>query len=130
MEEHLSELANWFNHVLGPVALYILHALHIQPKDYESPIPERVVMSLIVLVVVTLLALILRFRLSVERPGAMQQISELLLTNPMGFGIKDLLEENAGHEGYKFIAFTGSDQHLRLVFEFTQRLPRLSLADR
>jgi len=32
----------------------------------------------------------------------------MLLTNPLGFGIKDLLEENVGHEGHKFIAFTGS----------------------
>ena len=38
----------------------------------------------------------------------MQQIAELLLTNPMGFGIKDLLEENVGDEANRFIAFTGS----------------------
>jgi F-type H+-transporting ATPase subunit a len=65
-------------------------------------------MSLIVLIFCTILALILRPQLSVERPGAMQQIAELLLTNPMGFGIKDLLEENVGHEANRFIAFTGS----------------------
>jgi len=108
MEERISAVAHWFNHVFGPLALYLLHALHLQPKDYEHPIPEFVVMSLIVLVLGTILALILRSRLSVERPGAMQQVAELLLTNPLGFGIKDLLEENVGHEGYKFIAFTGS----------------------
>jgi len=65
-------------------------------------------MSLIVLVLATILALILRSRLSVERPGGMQQAAEWLLTNPLGFGIKDLLEENVGHESEKFIAFTGS----------------------
>ncbi|HJY90487.1 MAG: F0F1 ATP synthase subunit A [Candidatus Acidiferrum sp.] len=65
-------------------------------------------MSLVVLVLCTILALILRWRLSVERPGAMQQVAELLLSNPMGFGIKDLLEENVGHEAHRFIAFTGS----------------------
>jgi F-type H+-transporting ATPase subunit a len=108
MEEQLSAVTHWFNHVFGPTALRLLHALHIQPKDFERPIPEYVVMSLIVLVICTILALILRPRLSVERPGAMQQIAELLLTNPMGFGIKDLLEENVGHEAHRFIAFTGS----------------------
>jgi F-type H+-transporting ATPase subunit a len=108
MEEQLSAVTHWFNHVFGPTALRLLHALHIQSKDFERPIPEYVVMSLIVLVLCTILALILRSRLSVERPGAMQQVAELLLTNPMGFGIKDLLEENVGHEAHRFIAFTGS----------------------
>ena len=108
MEEQLSAVTHWFNHVFGPTALWLLHALHIQPKDFERPIPEYVVMSLIVLLLCTILALILRSRLSVERPGAMQQVAELLLTNPMGFGIKDLLEENVGHEAHRFIAFTGS----------------------
>jgi F-type H+-transporting ATPase subunit a len=108
MEEPLRPVTHWFNHVFGPTALRLLHALHIPPKDFERPIPEYVVMSLIVLVLCTILALILRSRLSVERPGAMQQVAELLLTNPMGFGIKDLLEENVGHEAHRFIAFTGS----------------------
>ena len=108
MEEQLSAVTHWFNHVFGPTALRLLHALHIQSKDFERPIPEYVVMSLIVLVLCTILALILRWRLSVERPGAMQQVAELLLSNPMGFGIKDLLEENVGHEAHRFIAFTGS----------------------
>lgn len=65
-------------------------------------------MSFLVLVIGTILALLLRSRLSVERPGAFQQAAELLLTNPLGFGIKDLLEENTGDEADKFIAFTGS----------------------
>jgi F-type H+-transporting ATPase subunit a len=108
MEEQLSAVTHWFNHVFGPTALRLLHALHIPPKDFERPIPEYVVMSLIVLVLCTILALLLRSRLSVERPGAMQQVAELLLTNPMGFGIKDLLEENVGPEAHRFIAFTGS----------------------
>jgi len=108
MEEQLSAITHWFNQVFGPTALRLLHALHIQPKNFDRPIPEYVVMSLIVLIVCTILALILRPRLSVERPGAMQQIAELLLTNPMGFGIKDLLEENVGPAAHRFIAFTGS----------------------
>jgi F-type H+-transporting ATPase subunit a len=108
MEEHVSPITQWFNHIFAPIALSLLHALHIQPKDYDTPIPEYVVMSILVLVFCTILVLILRARLSVERPGPLQQVAELLLTNPLGFGIKDLLEENVGHGGDKFIAFTGS----------------------
>jgi F-type H+-transporting ATPase subunit a len=108
MEEHISQITHWLNHLFGPMVLQFLHAVHVQPADFEQPIPEYVVMSLIVLVLCTILALVLRSRLSVEHPGAMQQGAELLLTNPLGFGIKDLLEENVGHGGEKFIAFTGS----------------------
>jgi len=108
MEEHIKQITHWVNHLLGPFALQFLHALHIQPSDFDHPIPEYVVMSLVVLVLGTILALLLRSRLSVESPGGFQQAAELLLTNPMGFGIKDLLEENVGHGAEKFIAFTGS----------------------
>ena len=108
MEEHISRITHWFNHVFGPLALRLLHSLNIQPRDFEKPIPEHVVMAFLVLIVGTILALLLRSRLSVESPGGFQQAAELLLTNPMGFGIKDLLEENAGHDAHKFIAFTGS----------------------
>jgi F-type H+-transporting ATPase subunit a len=108
MEEHVSPITHWFNHIFAPIALSLLHALHIQPKDYDAPIPDYVVMSFLVLVFCTILVLILRARLSVERPGALQQGAELLLTNPLGFGIKDLMEENVAHGGEKFIAFTGS----------------------
>lgn len=108
MEEHVSQISLWVNHIFGPIALSLLHALHIQPKDYDTPIPDYVVMSIIALVLCTILALILRARLSVEHPGPFQQGAELLLTNSLGFGIKDLLEENVAHGGEKFIAFTGS----------------------
>ena len=108
MEEHISQLTHWVNHLFAPLALRLLHTLHIQPADFERPIPEYVVMSFLVLVIGAVLALLVRSRLSVERPGALQQSAELLLTNPLGFGIKDLLEENTGHYADKFIAFTGS----------------------
>src|SRR5579883_1428318 len=108
MEEHISQVTLWFNHLFGPLALRLFHAVHVQPADYENPIPEYIVMSLIVFALCTVLALILRSRLSVERPGGMQQVAEMLLTNPLGFGIKDLLEENVGHGGEKFIPFVGA----------------------
>jgi F-type H+-transporting ATPase subunit a len=108
MEEHVSLLTEFVNRIFGVYALQLLHALHIQPESYAAPIPEYVVMSLLVLVLGTILALLVRSQLSVERPGAIQQIAEGLLTNRLGFGIKDVLEVNAGHGADKFIAFTGS----------------------
>ena len=65
-------------------------------------------MTVRLLIVGTLLAFYLRSRLSVEKPGALQQVAELLLTNNMDFGIRDLLEENTGHEGVKYVPMVGS----------------------
>jgi F-type H+-transporting ATPase subunit a len=126
MEEHVSPLTQWFNHIFAPIALSLLHALHLQPKDYDTPIPEYVVMAIMVLILCTILALILRARLSVERPGAFQQTAELLLSNPLGFGIKDLLEENVGHGGEKYIAFTGSISIFILLANLLSVFPAFS----
>ena len=41
----------------------------------------------------------LKGRLSVENPGGTQQCMEALLTNSMGVGARDLLEDIAGHGG-------------------------------
>jgi F-type H+-transporting ATPase subunit a len=108
MVEHVSGLTQFVNHYLGQFALALLSWLHIQPENPELPIPQHVVMAAVVLFVGTLLALLLRSRLSVEKPGASQQVAELLLTNPLGFGIKDLLEENVHHGALKLIPFVGS----------------------
>lgn len=108
MAEHVTGLTQFVNHFLGQFALALLSWLHVTPENPETPIPEHVVMGFLVLIVGTILALLLRSRLSVERPGGFQQVAELLLTNPIGFGIKDLLEENVGHEGLKYVPWVGS----------------------
>src|ERR1700726_5270802 len=106
--EHVSALTHLVNRIFDSFALSLLSALHVKPTDPENPIPEHVVMALAVLVVGTLLALWVRSRLSVERPGASQQVAELLLTNPLGFGITDVLEENAGHHWERYVPVVGS----------------------
>src|SRR5215472_3993708 len=108
MNEHAAWLTEFVNHHLGHLALALLAVLHIQPKHPELPIPEHVVMAFVVVIIGTILALAVRSRLSVEKPGAMQQVAEMLLTNPLGFGIKDLLEENVLHGASKFIPFVGT----------------------
>lgn len=126
MEEHVSQVTLWFNQIFGPLVLRLLHALHLQPADYERPIPEYLVMSIVVFFICILLALVLRSRLSVERPGAMQQVAEMLLTNPLSFGIKDLLDENVGHAGEKFIPFVGSISIFILFSNLLGVIPALS----
>jgi F-type H+-transporting ATPase subunit a len=108
MEQHVSWITQIVNHVLGGAALAVLHALHIQPDHPELPIPEHVAMGILVLITGTLLALLVRSRLSVENPGATQQIAELLMTNRETFGINDILSENAGHHWREYVPLVGS----------------------
>ena len=126
MEHHVSWLTHFVNQILGGPALALLHALHITPSYPDTPIPEHVVMALTVLVVGTLLALVLRARLSVERPGASQQIAELLLTNPVGFGINDVLSENAGHHWEQYVPMVGSVALFILLANLFGAFPFLS----
>lgn len=108
MEESLSPITHLVNHYLGPLALAILQFLHIQPENPDVPIPQHVVMGALVLILVTVLALILRSRLSVEKPGPMQQVAEMLITNPMRLGIRDILDESAGKHARSYIYVIGT----------------------
>jgi F-type H+-transporting ATPase subunit a len=109
MEKHISWITLLLNKWVGSAALAFLQSLHIRPTDPTTPIPEQLVMELLCLILVTIGALYLKSRLSVDRPGGFQQCCELLLTNPLKFGVRDLLDENVPHhEGRKFIPFVGS----------------------
>jgi F-type H+-transporting ATPase subunit a len=126
MEHHVSWLTHFVNQILGAPALALLTALHIKPSYPDTPIPEHVVMALTVLVVGTVLALLLRARLSVERPGTSQQVAEWLFTNPFGIGINDVLEENAGHDWKKYIPMVGTVALFILLANLFGAFPFLS----
>jgi F-type H+-transporting ATPase subunit a len=91
----------WFTHILnraigGPVAS-MLQALHIQVEHPQAPISNAVAMQLLVVLFLLLLFLIVRSRLSVDSPGALQHIFE----GAHNF-IQGQSEEIIGHrsEGY------------------------------
>jgi F-type H+-transporting ATPase subunit a len=107
MEEHVSSLTQLVNHIFGGAALALLQALHIHPSHPDLPIPEHVVMCVVVLLIGAAGSLWLRSRLSVDNPGGAQQIAEMLFTNPLGFGIQDLLEENAHDHKGKYVPMVG-----------------------
>jgi F-type H+-transporting ATPase subunit a len=123
MEEHVLGITRVVNHILGPLAAALLAKLHITPSNPETPIPQHVVVGALVVLLGTVIALVLRARLSVEKPGALQQVAELLLTNPMGFGIKDLLEENVHHGAAKMIPFVGTISIFVLVSNLLGAFP-------
>ena len=108
MEEHLSPITYFVNKYFGSLALAILHVLHQRVEDPKLPIPQFFVMAILVVLFATVAALIVRSRLSIEKPGALQQIAEMVLTNPMKIGIRDILDEAAGHHARSFVYFVGT----------------------
>jgi F-type H+-transporting ATPase subunit a len=126
MEERVSWLTHFVNQYLGGWAAALLHALHIQPTHPDLPIPEYVVMSMVVLVIGALGTVWLRPRLSADNPGGVQQIAELLLTNPIGFGIRDLLDENVKHDGRRYVAMIGSVSVFILLANLLSLFPAFS----
>jgi F-type H+-transporting ATPase subunit a len=108
MEEHILGITKVVNFLLGKPVAALLAALHIQPSNPEYPIPNHVSMEILVLVLAGLFFIWLKGRLSVERPGGAQQCMEAVLTNSMGVGVRDLLEENAGHGADRFVPMIGS----------------------
>ncbi len=106
------EHINWFtallNKYFGALALKLLAAIHVQPDNPNLPIPNFVAASLLVCLIASLFFLWLRPRIRADRPGATQQVMEMLLTNSMGVGIRDLLDENIEHDSRKYLPMVGA----------------------
>jgi F-type H+-transporting ATPase subunit a len=106
--EHVIWVTVVVNRLLGKPAGALLEALHIQPANPEYPISNAVSMEILVFVVAGVFFLWLKARLSVDRPGATQQVMEMLLTNPMGVGICDLIRDNIPHGGERYLPLIGT----------------------
>lgn len=99
----VTKLVNW---LFAKPALALFSLLHLKPASTEYPIPNFFAMELVVFAFAVVFFLWLRARMSAERPGATQQCMEFFLTNPMGVGVKDLIDDIVGH---------GSDRHIPLL---------------
>src|SRR5690349_20905293 len=94
----------WFTEILnhlfaGPVT-GLLRALHIEPHYPQAPIPNNVSMQLLVFLFLIILFGLVRSRLSVERPAALQHIFE----GTHGF-IEGQSREIIGHHSEAFTPF-------------------------
>jgi F-type H+-transporting ATPase subunit a len=106
--EHVIWVTVIVNRLVGKPAAALLHALHIQPANPDYPIPTAVCMEILVVIVAAVFFLWLKARISVDRPGATQQVMEMLLTNPMGVGIRDLIHDNIPHGGEQYLPLIGT----------------------
>lgn len=107
-EEHLLPLTKLVNWLLGKPVLAVLALLHIRPHDPLNPVSNAVAMEIVLVAILCIFFLWLKTRISVDRPGATQQSMEMLLTNSMGVGVKDLIDDIAGHGAERFVPLMGT----------------------
>src|SRR5207253_5136589 len=108
MVENILVITQLLNAPFGKPALALLSALHIQPSNPAYRIPNHIGMEFLVFALAVVFFLWPRARLSVENPGGMQQVMEILLRNPMSLGVADLLENNIGHGAMNYLPVIGS----------------------
>jgi F-type H+-transporting ATPase subunit a len=94
----------WFtailNNLFAPLVTGLLRAVHIEPEFPATPITNGAAMEVLVLIFLVFLFVIVRSRLSVEKPGALQHTFEALC----GF-IQGQSDEIIGHHSEGFTPF-------------------------
>jgi F-type H+-transporting ATPase subunit a len=119
----------WFtvvvNRLLAKPTLMLLAALHITPGSTEYPIPNHIAMEILAFLIAIVFFSWLRTRISVERPGGTQQCMEMILSNNMNVGVRDLLDDNVGHDGDKYVAMLGSIGIFVLICNLISLIPTL-----
>jgi len=124
-EQHLLLVTKLVNWLAGKPVLWLLTALRLKVKNPEYPIPNHMAMELLVFALAVVFFLWLKRRLSVDRPGATQLCAEMLLTNPMGVGAGDLLEDIVGHDGKRYLPMIGSIGLFVLLSNLISLIPGL-----
>lgn len=105
-EEQVLGVTKVVNALFGKLALALLTLLHIKPDSTEYPITNSISMELLVVLLAVLFFLWLKPRIRADHPGATQQAMEFVITNPMGIGVKDLVDDIVGH---------GAERHIPVV---------------
>lgn len=88
------------NHLFGGAANALLGLFGLHAHDPHNPITDAVAMQLIVAVVLVVFFLLVRASLSVERPGALQNVTETFHEF-----IENQSHEIIGHHGSQFTPF-------------------------
>jgi F-type H+-transporting ATPase subunit a len=91
------------NRLLGGFVASLAEAVFGRHLDPANAIPAHIVMSVIVVLVISTLALAMRSRLSVENPGKLQIVLEDLVSFVLG-----ILREYIGPKGDKYLPLIAS----------------------
>ena len=100
---HKTELwiTKLFNDYLAGVGNALRHVVGIAPEP--RPWEDFIAMQILVVVILMVVFAILKPRLSLDRPGKLQHIFEVLY----GF-LHDQAEEQVGHDGHHYLPFFGT----------------------
>ncbi len=90
----------FLNHYLAGPVTGLLRALHIEPKYPDAPIPNSFSMELLVFLFLIIVFMMVRSRLSVDKPGALQHAFE----GAHGF-VQGQSQEIIGHHSEGFTPF-------------------------
>ncbi len=107
-KEQVLGVTKLVNALFGKLALAFFALLHIQPADPQYPIPNFFAMELVVFLIRNRLLSVVEAPHSADHPGATQQATELLITNSMGVGLKDLIDDIVGHGAERHIPLFGT----------------------
>ena len=112
----------WFTEILnrlfaGPVT-GLLQALRIDPEYPQAPITNAVAMELLVFLFLVALFFLVRARLSVDRPGALQHVFE----GAHGF-VEGQSQEIIGHHSEPFTPFLGILTFFSLICNLIGLIP-------
>jgi F-type H+-transporting ATPase subunit a len=102
MQEHPLLIVDLVNAALGPLVRAVLEPLGYHP-DPAHPIPNYLVMVMIIVAGLTALCLFVRSRLSVENPGKLQILMEDGVRALVG-----MMEEWIGPKGSRYLPLVGT----------------------
>jgi F-type H+-transporting ATPase subunit a len=103
MPEHELWFTKLFNDYAAGLGYSILSLAGVQPADPARPWANFITMQILVAAVVVVVFALLRPRLSVDRPGALQHVFEIIY----GF-LRDQTGEIIGHHGFRYLSFFGT----------------------
>jgi F-type H+-transporting ATPase subunit a len=126
-EHEVSLIVDLFNRVLGPPVKAVLPSIYNlfgrewhEPAPNELIIPAHVVWTLVLMIICTLGVLILRGKLSVDRPSKGQQLLEIVVEQ-----IRSLLDQVVGPYGRRYIPVVGSFAVFILIGNLMGAIPGL-----
>ena len=103
MHEHELWLTALFNQYLARLANSVLGLLNITAKDHDHPWENWLVMELLIFTIIVVLVAILRTSMSVERPGKLQHLFEVIF----GF-LKTTADEVGIHHSERYVPYFGT----------------------
>jgi F-type H+-transporting ATPase subunit a len=132
---HAAESEPWLveqaNHIFGPVALkvqeavmppiYHLFGAHWTPPPADRAIPEHVVFAIILFIICVVGVLLMRGRLSVDRPSKGQQMLEILVEQ-----VRGLLDQVIGPYGRRYLPVIASFAIFILIGNLMSFIPGLA----